>query len=100
MLNLAIGGASFLRGVPGLRSVLLGFLPAGKAVPHFDRAWIALVLTAQTFVGILLGVAAQAILAIDIIGYVLPWLGLHILNVARDITDFNLPEQAWTLIIG
>jgi hypothetical protein len=49
LLNLAIGGASFLRGVPGLPSVLLGFLPAGKAVPPFDRAWIALVLTVQTF---------------------------------------------------
>jgi hypothetical protein len=38
MLNLAIGGVAFLRGVPGLRSVLLGFLPAGGAVPSFERA--------------------------------------------------------------
>ena len=100
MLNLAIGGASFLRGVPGLRSVLLGFLPAGKAVPPFDRAWIALVLTGQTFLGAGLGIAAQAFLAIGIIGYVLPWLGLHLLDVARDITDFNLPERVWALFIG
>jgi hypothetical protein len=100
MLNLVIGGVSFLRGVPGLRSVLLRFLWAGKAVPPFDRAWIALVLTAQTFLGAGLGVAAQAFLAIGIIGYVLPWLGLHLLDVARDITDFNLPERVWALIIG
>jgi hypothetical protein len=83
-----------------LRSVLLGFLPAGKAVPPFDRAWLALVLTAQTFLGAGLGVAAQALLAIGIIGYVLPWLGLHLLDVARDITDFNLPDQVWALLNG
>jgi hypothetical protein len=100
LLNLAIGGVAFVRGVPALRSVLLGFLPVGKAVPPFDRAWIALVLTAQTFVGAGLGVAAQALLAVGIIGYVLPWLGLHILDVARDIADFNLPERVWALIIG
>jgi len=100
LLNLAIGGVAFVRGVPVLRSVLLGFLPAGKAVPPFDRAWIALVLTAQTLVGVGLGVAAQAVLAIGIVGYVLPWLGLHILDVARDIADFNLPERVWALFTG
>jgi hypothetical protein len=39
-------------------------------------------------------------LAIGIIGYVLPWLSLHILDVARDIADFNLPERVWALVIG
>ena len=100
VLNLAIGGVAFVRGVPGLRSLVLGFLPAGKTVPPFERAWIALVLTVQTFVGAGLGVAAQALLAIGIIGYVMPWLGLHILDVTRDIADFNLPERVWALIIG
>jgi hypothetical protein len=100
MLNLAIGGVAFLRGVPGLRSVVLRFLPAGKAVPPFDRTWIALVLTVQTFLGVVLGIAAQALLAIGIIGYALPWLGLHILDVARDIADFNLPERVWALLVG
>jgi hypothetical protein len=100
LINLAIGGASFLRGVPGLRALLLSFLPIGKAVPPFDRAWIALVLTAQTFLGIGLGVAAQAVLAIGIIGYVMPWFGLHILDVARDVADYNLPEEVWALVVG
>jgi hypothetical protein len=100
MLNLATGGVAFLRGVPGLPSAVLGFLPAGKAVAPFDRAWIALVLTAQTFFGASLGVAAQALLAIGIIGYVLPWLGFHVLDVARDIAAFNLPERVWALVIS
>ena len=98
LLNLAIGGIAFLRGIPGVRSLLLGFLPDGKAVPQFDRAWIALVLTTQVFVGIALGVATQVFLAIGIIGYVLPWFGLHILDVVRDIAGFNLPERVWALI--
>lgn len=38
LINLMIGGASLLRGVPGLPSLLLRFMPAGKAVPVFDRA--------------------------------------------------------------
>jgi hypothetical protein len=99
-INLMIGGAAFLHGVPGLRSLLLGFLPAGKAVPPFDRAWIALVLTAQIFLGALLGIAAQALLAIGIIGYAMPWLGLRVLDIARDVADFNLPERVWVLVIG
>jgi hypothetical protein len=99
VLNLAIGGVAFLRGVPGLPSVVLRFLPVGKAVAPFDRAWIALVLTAQIFLGVCLGIAAQAVLAIAIIGYWLPWLGFHILDVARDIADFNLPERVWALFV-
>jgi hypothetical protein len=99
-INLMIGGASFLRGVPGLPSVLLGFLPAGKVEPTFDRAWIALVLTAQTFLGAILGIAAQVFLAIGIIGYVMPWLGIEILDTARQIAKFNLPERLRALFIG
>jgi hypothetical protein len=99
MLNLAIGGIAFLRGIPGLPSVVLGFLPAGKAVAPFDRAWIALVLTAQAFFGAALGFAAQAVLAIGVIGYGLPKLGFHILHVVRYLADFNLPERIWVLFV-
>jgi hypothetical protein len=99
MLNLAIGGGAFMRGIPGLPSVVLGFLPAGKAVAPFDRAWIALVLTAQFFVGGGLGLAAQVVLSIGVIGYALPWLGFHILHVTRDLADLNLPERAWALFV-
>jgi hypothetical protein len=47
-------------------------MPAGKAVPVFDRTWLALVLTCQVFVGAFLGIAAQFSLAIGVIFYVLP----------------------------
>jgi hypothetical protein len=100
LVNLMIGGASFLRGVPGLPAALLGFLPVGKAVPNFDRVWIALVLTAQTFLGAIFGIVAQAFLAIVIIGYVLPWLGIEILDTARQVADFHLPELVRRIFSG
>jgi hypothetical protein len=44
--------------------------PASKAVPAFDRTWLALVLTCQVFVGAFLGIAAQFVLAVGVIFYV------------------------------
>jgi hypothetical protein len=99
-INLMIGGASFLRGVPGLPSLLLRFMPAGKAVRPFDRQWIALVLTSQVFLGALLGVAAQAFLAVGVIFYIMPWIGLGLLDTARDVADFDLPGKVLALLWG
>jgi hypothetical protein len=62
LINLMIGGASLLRGIPGLPTILLRFMPSGKAVPQFDRAWIALVLTCQVFLGALLGGCGQKVM--------------------------------------
>ena len=100
LINLMIGGASLLRGVPGLPSLILRFMPVGKAVPAFDRAWIALVLTLQIVVGAILGVAAQALLVVVVIGYVMPWLGLGLLDLARDVAAFNLPLRIGQLFAG
>jgi hypothetical protein len=66
LLNL---GASLLRGIPGLPALFLRFMPAGKAVPAFDRTWLALALRCQVFVGAFLGIAAQFSLAIGVIFY-------------------------------
>jgi hypothetical protein len=68
-------------------------MPAGKAVPTFDRTWLALVLTCQVFVGAFLGIAAQFVLAIGVIFYVLPWIGLELLDTARAVADFDLPMR-------
>jgi hypothetical protein len=89
LLNLMIGGTSLLRGIPGLPAVLLGFMPAGKAVPAFDRTWLALALTCQVFVGGLLGIAAP----IGVIFYVLPWMGLELLETARAVAEFDVPMR-------
>jgi hypothetical protein len=100
LINLMIGGASLLRGVPGLPSLILQFMPVGKAVPTFDRAWIALVLTLQIVVGAILGVLAQALLVVGVIGYVMPWLGLGLLDLARNVAAFNLPLRIGQLFAG
>jgi hypothetical protein len=98
LVNLVIGGASLLRGLPGLPSLFLRKIPAQGYVPKFDRAWIATVLTAQVAAGAALGIAAQAILAVGIIGYVMPWLGLGLLDMARDVAAFNLPARVGQLL--
>jgi len=92
LISLMIGGASLFRGIPGLAALLLRVIPADKAaMPMFDRAWLALVLTCQVFAGALLGIAAQAFLAIGVILYILPWLGFGLLDTAREVAAFDLP---------
>jgi hypothetical protein len=100
LVNLVIGGASLLRGLPGLPALLLRFIPARGSVARFDRAWIATVLTAQVAAGAALGIAAQGFLAVGIIGYAMPWLGLGLLDMARDVAAYNLPARVGQLIGG
>ena len=93
LVNLIIGGSSPLRGLPGLPSLLLRKIPAQGNVPKFDRAWIATVLTAQVAAGAALGIAAQALPIMVIIGYIMPSFGLELLDIARNVAAFNLPGR-------
>ena len=93
LVNLMIGWASLLRGVPGLPALLLRFITAGEAMPIGNRFKIALILTGQLALGVLLGIAAQVLLVIGIIGHVMPWFGLELLEMARDFAAFNLPAR-------
>jgi len=93
VVNLVIGGTSLFRGLPRLPSLLLRFMPARGTVPKFDRAWIATVLTAQIAAGAALGIAAQAFLVVVIIGYIMPFFGLELLDLAREVAVFNLPAR-------
>jgi hypothetical protein len=95
-----IGGFSLMRGVPGVRFLLLRFMPERSPVPKFDRAWIATVLTAEVAAGAALGIAAQAFLVVVIIGYVMPFFGLELLDVAREVADFDLPARVGQLLRG
>jgi hypothetical protein len=98
IINLMIGGASLMRGVPGVPSLLLRFMPANRAVPVFDRAWIATVLTLQLVGGAIIGAAVQFALLYAVFGYVMPWLGLELLDMARAVAAYDLPGKllaAW-----
>ena len=93
IINLMIGGASLMRGVPGVSSWLLRFMPAKRAVPAFNRAWIATVLTLQLVGGAILGIVVQFALVYAVFGYVMPWLGLELLDMARALAAFDLPGK-------
>jgi hypothetical protein len=93
IINLVIGGASLMRGVPGVPSLLLKFMPANKAVPAFDRAWIATVLTLQLVGGAILGIMVQGALLYAVFGYVMPRIGLELLDMARAVAAFDLPGR-------
>jgi hypothetical protein len=77
--------------VPGVSSLLLRKIPERGNVPKFDRAWVATVLTAQVAAGAALGIAAQIVLSVGLIGYVLPFFGLELLEMARDVAALDLP---------
>jgi hypothetical protein len=97
LVNLVIGGASLVRGLPGVPSILLRFMPDKGGVLKWDRHWIAAVLTTQVAAGAALGMAAQVFLVVGIIGYVMPFFGLELLDMARDVAAFNLPARVGQL---
>ena len=97
LVNLGIGWTSLLRGVPGLPALILRKIPAQGNVLKWDRAWIATVLTAQIAVGAVLGIVAQVLLAVGIIGYAMPFFGLELLDMARGVAAFDLPTRTWDL---
>jgi len=98
LINLGIGGASLMRGLPFLPSVLLPFLPADRPVPSAERVWIPVVLALQTVGGVILGVIVQGLIFWAVIAYVMPWFGLGLLDMARDLVAFDLPAKAWRLL--
>jgi len=93
LVNLIIGGTSLVRGLPGVPSLLLRYIPERGGVLKWDRHWIATVLSAQVAAGAALGIAAQAFLVVIIIGYVMPFFGLELLDMAREVAAFNLPAR-------
>jgi hypothetical protein len=91
LVNMMIGGASLVRGIPWITALLLRNMPDRGAPPAFERAWMTLLLTSQLFLGGLLGIAAQVFLAYIVIGLVLPWFGLDLLELARAVVALDLP---------
>jgi hypothetical protein len=97
LVNLVIGGIALVRGLPILPGRLLRSIPEGEAIPIGNRFGVALVLTGQLAVGFLLGMAAQIILVVYILGHVMPLFGLELLDMARGVAAFNLPARVGQL---
>jgi hypothetical protein len=93
IINLVIGGASLMRGVPSVPTLLLKFMPPNTAVPVFDRAWIATILTLQLVGGAILGIVVQFALVYVVFWHVMPWIGLELLDMSRAVAAFDLPGR-------
>jgi hypothetical protein len=93
-------GMAFTRGIPWLARLLLQWIPAERAVPEYKRQLAAIGLTAQMFAGAGLGFAAQGFLALVIIHYAIPLLGLDLLDMARAVATFDLPARVGQLFAG
>jgi hypothetical protein len=100
VINLAIGGMAFTRGIPWLARLLLQWIPEGKAVPEYKRQPAALGLTIQMFAGAFLGISAQAFLAWGLIFHVMPPLGLGLLDTAGAVAAFDFPARVAKLFAG
>ena len=87
LANLAVGGFSLIRGIPALSRYLHARLPEGRAVPEQQRTATAAVLSFQLVAGLALGIVAQfVLLPVVVLGYLLPGLGLGILEQAHNFT--------------
>jgi hypothetical protein len=58
------------------------------------------VLTLQIFVGAGLGIAAQVVLAIGVIFYLMPWIGFELFGTARRVAESDLPGKMLSLLWG
>jgi hypothetical protein len=78
-------------------AVELRDMPDHRTPPTFERTWMTLLLTSQVFLGGLLGIAAQGFLVYIVIGLVLPWFGLDLLDLALVVAAVDLPGTllAW-----
>jgi hypothetical protein len=93
LVNLAIGGMALMRGIPWLARLLLNWIPEGWDVPDYRRPLAAIGLTAQTFAGALLGIAAQFFLVWGLIFHHMPAAGLDLLDMARAVAALDLPAR-------
>jgi hypothetical protein len=100
MINLMIGAASFLRGLPPVTRWLLARMPEGRAVLDYDGPWVALGLTALIYGGGAVGIILQAGIVWLMVGYVMPSVGLNILELAKDLTAADLPAEALRALLG
>jgi hypothetical protein len=91
LLNLSVGGFSMVRVLSGISPCLLDHLPADCAVTSYNRPLIALCLTAQMVAGIFIGFAILTLFVSIIIAYILPTVGLGLLNLARLTADIYIP---------
>jgi hypothetical protein len=92
LVNLMIGGASLMRGVPVLSAWLRQRMPENEAIPKFEANVTALVLTGQSFVGMFLGMTTGVVMIAVVIG-VIPVVGPKLLDTAQAVAGWDWPGR-------
>ena len=87
--NLIIGGLSLTRGVALITNYARRQM---SDLSRVNRNWIAFLLTAQDFLGVITGVGVQALLVFIILGQLLPLFGTNLLAADQWLADLNLPS--------
>jgi hypothetical protein len=82
LLNLMIGATALMRWVPWVKDWCLARLPEDGKMPRATRELLSVLLAGQVVGGGLLGLGAQIGLALGLVAYVLPFLGVELLAVA------------------
>ena len=100
MLNLAIGWASLLRGIPALARYVHARMPASGVRSATVRRRLAALLTLQLFLGAALGIGTQGLIVYGSIRYALPFFAGSLLAQAINVAEWDAPVRLWILIEG
>ncbi|MFZ1963186.1 MAG: hypothetical protein WAU78_06930 [Roseiarcus sp.] len=100
LINLVIGAAAFLRGLPSLHAWILNRMPEGKAVRDNDRLPVACALAGQLAGGLLISGVLLYLLAAYVVPIGIPTLGATIRDFSEEVAAFNAPARLMMLLHG
>jgi hypothetical protein len=100
LINLVIGAAAFLRGLPHLNAWILNRMPEGKAVRENDRLPVACALAGQLAGGLLISGVLLYLLAAYVVPIGIPTLGIYVRDFSEQVAAFNAPARLMMLLHG
>jgi len=100
LINLVIGAAAFLRGLPSLNAWILNRMPHAKAVRDNDRLPVACALAGQLAGGLLVSGVLLYLLAAYVVPMWIPTLGALIRDFSEHVAAFNAPARLMMLLHG
>ncbi len=103
LINLAISGMAFTRGIPGLAKLLLNWIPEGRDVPDYKRQPAAIGgywLNDPNVCWRRPRHRSPADYRLVLILRVMPVIGLDLLDLARAVAAFDLPRRVGELVAG
>jgi hypothetical protein len=93
LLNLMIGAAAFLRGLPAVNGWILDHMPDGVALPERERGLVAAALAGQIVGGALITALSFDLLVRYLVPLGLPTIGGFVRDLAEQVAAFNAPAR-------